>query len=113
MSDVYTHIAKATRTNREDVKKILHAAALNVMRFSVELEGGNGGSYVRVSPEANGMLYLEVGESCVVTVKQKMSVRALAAILTHAHDIGFEKFIEDYLRKGGGQAAIPIDRDLP
>lgn len=50
----------------------------------VEVEGNKGGSYVRLmKASAEGMVHLEVGESCVVTVQQEISVAALAIVLTY------------------------------
>ncbi len=63
---------------------------------SLEVEGNNGGSYVRIEREDNsGDVFLEVGESCVRTVSQKISVVALAGFVTRAKDIGFRKMLED------------------
>jgi hypothetical protein len=70
----------------------------------LEVEGARGGSYVRLEQtETEGVCRIEVGHSCVRTVSQNIPVTWLAAILTHAKDIGFtaamgdaEKFPADY-----------------
>ena len=55
-----------------------------------EVEGARGGSYVRLAPgEKEGMCRIEVGHSCVVTVDREIPVTWLAAVLTHAKDIGW------------------------
>lgn len=116
-NDIYTMIANATRMNREDVKKVILAYnhSMGAGR-QLEVQGGNGGSYVRIEEAANeGMIHLQVGETCVITVNQFISVRALAVILTRAKDVGFEKLIDEYCLSpgGGGVANVPIDQDMP
>lgn len=67
----------------------------------ISVEGNNGGSYVRIEElEADGMVRLEVGETCVVTIDQEISVCALAAVLTWAKDLGFEEVLREYERGG-------------
>lgn len=70
----------------------------------VSVQGNNGGSYVELSDERdlpNGMAYLEVGETCVRTVAQPISVVALAMILTWAKDYGFQKIVDNYCQNEG------------
>ena len=70
----------------------------------VEVEGANGGSYVLIEGnDTEKSCFIKVGHSCVTTVSCTIPVTWLAAILTHAHDIGFEdamgpkeKFPADY-----------------
>lgn len=78
---------------------------------TLEVEGNNGGSYVRVTEVREGMVRLEVGETCVVTVDQEISVAALAAILTHARDRGFQAVLDEYCGRGGGTPALRVDED--
>lgn len=116
-NDIYTQIATATRMNREDVKKVVLAynASVGAGR-QLEVQGGNGGSFVAIEEESDeGMVRLRVGETCVVTIDRRISVRALAVILTRAKDIGFEKLINDYCHSpgGGGVANVPLDQDKP
>lgn len=76
---------------------------------SIEVTGNNGGSYVRLTEVGRGMAEIEVGETCVVTVNQKISVSALAAILTSAKDKGFQSILDDYSNRGG--TAFKVDED--
>ena len=62
---------------------------------AIEVEGNNGGSYVRIEEVREGVVELSVGETCVTTVKQEISVVALAGILTRARDIGFRKMLQE------------------
>lgn len=60
-------------------------------------EGNNGGSYVTMRDDGReGFVFLEVGETCVRTVKMEISVVALAAILTWAKNHGLEKILDEY-----------------
>ena len=80
---------------------------------SLEVEGNRGGSFVTLIEESReGMVRLEVGESCVVTVQESISVAALAIILTAAKDRGLQKVVDDYLAIGGGSPVVKIDRDV-
>ena len=57
----------------------------------VTVQGANGGSYVMISGnDTEDKCRVEVGHSCVVTCDVEIPVTWLAAILTHAKDIGFE-----------------------
>lgn len=85
---------------------------LPTLPYSSEVQGNRGGSYIRITPIAEGMVHLEVGETCVVTVQQDISVAALAAILTFASDRGFQKIVDEYLSGGGGSPAISVEHDL-
>lgn len=72
--------------------------------ISVFAEGARGGSYVEfTTSETPEMIDVEIGHSCVVTVRETVPVTWLAAVLTHANDIGFanamgdkQKFPADY-----------------
>lgn len=81
---------------------------------TLEVEGNKGGSYVRLDragmPE--GMVRLEVGETCVRTINQDISVAALAVILTVAKDIGFQKIVDEYCRSGNGTPIVSVEHDL-
>jgi hypothetical protein len=78
----------------------------------LNIEGNNGGSYVTITElKTKGMVHLEVGETCVHTVDQNISVSALAAILTWAKDEGFQKIVDSYLSRGGGSPAILVTED--
>jgi hypothetical protein len=58
---------------------------------AVEVEGASGGSYVRIEGnDTEGGCHLTVGHSCVTTVDMDIPVTWLAAVLTHAKDIGWE-----------------------
>lgn len=64
---------------------------------SLEVDGNKGGSYVRLgSTEREGFCALEVGETCVVTVRQELPVAWLAAVLTYACDEGWETILQRY-----------------
>lgn len=84
-------------------------------------DGNRGGSYVRLAKVykhdfktvKEGIVHLEVGETCVVTVDREISVVGLAAILTYAKEVGFQKMVDDYLAIGGGSPIISVDHDLP
>lgn len=59
-------------------------------------EGANGGSYVQFSTvDREGYIGVEVGHSCVRTVRRELPVTWLAAILTHASDVGFDAAMGD------------------
>ncbi len=83
--------------------------------------GNRGGSYVRLAKVyrhdfktvKEGIVHLEVGETCVVTVDREISVAGLAAVLTYAKEIGFQKMVDDYCAIGGGIPVISVDHDLP
>jgi len=76
---------------------------------SIHVEGNNGGSYIQIEEtETEGMVRLEVGETCVVTIDREISVCALAAILTWCKDYGFEEILRDYERDG---TFFSLDKD--
>lgn len=81
-------------------------------RVRCNFEGNRGGSFVAITGTTEGMVLLEVGESCVNTVCQEISVAALAAILTAAKDKGFQQVVDDYLALGGGQPVIHVHKDV-
>ena len=59
-------------------------------------EGARGGSFVDfTTSEAPEMIDVKVGHSCIVTVRETMPVTWLAAVLTHAKDIGFANAMGD------------------
>lgn len=60
------------------------------------VEGNRGGSFVEfTASEAPEMIDVEVGHSCVITVRETIPVTWLAAILTHAKDVGFANAMGD------------------
>jgi hypothetical protein len=62
----------------------------------VEVEGAKGGSYVRIEGnDTENSCDISVGHSCVTTVSCTIPVTWLAAILTHAKDIGFVNAMGD------------------
>lgn len=83
------------------------------------IEGNNGGSYIELEHTLDdkgkpieGMLHLEVGETCIVTVDQSISVAAFACILTQCKSVGFQKMLDDYLRTPNGTyGGIKLDID--
>lgn len=79
---------------------------------SLHVEGNRGGSYITLTETSIGMVRLEVGETCVITVNQEISVAGLAAVLTYCKDRGFQQIIDEYLARGGGQPAISVEHDL-
>lgn len=67
------------------------------------VEGNNGGSFIELSDARDtdykpreGMVHLKVGETCIHTIDQDISVCALAAILTWCKDQGFQNILEKY-----------------
>lgn len=59
-------------------------------------EGNNGGSFVTIDETGrDGVVRLRVGNHCVITIDQEISVVALAQILTGAKDIGFAKMMKE------------------
>lgn len=88
-----------------------------------EADGNRGGSFVRLSrvwgddfrTAKEGMVRLEVGETCIVTVQQNVSVVGLAAVLTYCKDQGFQQLIDAYMKTphAGGCPPISIEHDLP
>lgn len=69
------------------------------------IEGNKGGDYVQITEtDREGVVHLEVGQCCVVTIDEEVSVMTLASILTIAKDKGFEAVLreagyqESYLR---------------
>lgn len=118
------HIHKAFATGRlalgskdpEVLRKALENLMYQVTRWvrddEFTTDGNNGGSYVTIRQTGTeGMVQLEVGETCVVTVDQRISVAALAAILTQAKDDGFQNVVDRYLQRGGGQPVISVSAD--
>ena len=79
---------------------------------SIEVSGNRGGSFVHIEDAGGGMIHLAVGETCVSTVDQKISVAALAAVLTWCRDEGFQKIVDQYVGRGGGVPEISVDHDL-
>lgn len=64
---------------------------------SCSADGNNGGSYVTLRDDGReGFVWLDVGETCVTTIRREISVVALAAILTWAKDYGFERILDEY-----------------
>lgn len=82
-------------------------------RFMVE--GNRGGSYILLSTEnmPEGMVHLEVGETCIHTVDMDISVAALAIVLTVAKDTGFQKIVDEYCRLPQGVPEIRVEHDPP
>ncbi len=79
---------------------------------SIEVEGNNGGSYVRLGrAEQDGFCTLEVGETCVRTICCTISVVALAALLTQCKDDGFQSVLDRYFAQGGVSPRITPDAD--
>jgi hypothetical protein len=108
-NDIYTRVSIASRVPREDVKRVLHAAGYAGMEEGVTFEGNNGGSYIKLQERREGVLYLEVGETCVVTVKMEIGTPALCCILTHAKDLGFQKLLDDYMRTPNGSPVFKLE----
>jgi hypothetical protein len=78
-----------------------------------EVEGNNGGSYVLLTrSETPGMVHLQVGETCIRTIDQQISVVALAAILTAAKDRGFQTVVDEYIGYSGGTPVMSVEHDL-
>ena len=66
------------------------------------VEGNNGGSFVSIDEtDREGIIRLQVGETCVMAVDQEISVVGLAAILAWANKEGFEKIAQEYWRGAG------------
>lgn len=83
---------------------------------TLTVEGNNGGSFVTLDKGGMppGMVRLKVGETCVYTVDQEISVVALAAILTWCKDRGFQKIVDEYYAQNGGPVAdgVHVERDI-
>ncbi len=63
------------------------------------VEGNNGGSFVALrETDRAGIVRLEVGETCVVTIDEEVSVVGLSAVLTIVKKIGWDKFIKDNMQ---------------
>ena len=81
-----------------------------------EAEGNKGGSIVRIQrvhrkvgktwEKAEGIVHLTIGDTCLFTIDQDISVAALAAILTWTKDQGFEAI----LKKHCGRDGVPLFR---
>lgn len=69
----------------------------------IEVQGNNGGSFVAIArTERDGVVHLNVGHDCVIRIDQEITAAALAAILAHAKDIGFQKMLEgEYAYQNG------------
>lgn len=86
-----------------------------------EAQGNKGGSYVRIQQSLDrkfkpveGMVHLTVGESCVVTVQQDISVAGLAMVLSACRDEGFQNVVDRYLNSPGGAGSyegVRVDAD--
>jgi hypothetical protein len=97
-------------------------ATIKYLKQGQEFNGESirGGSLIRVRHALDdkfnpipGMAHLEVGETCIYTVNQDISIQGLACLLTYCRDIGFEKVLSDYLVSPGamGSADSRIDKD--
>lgn len=63
----------------------------------IEVDGNRSGSYIKLArSEREGFCAIEVGETCVVTIREEIPVAWLAAILTKARDDGFENVLRAY-----------------
>lgn len=85
------------------------------MPDSINVEGNNGGSYIFIEATSEGMVRLEVGETCIKTVDMEISVTGLACILTRCKDIGFQKMLNDYFDSPGSRGShedIALEHDL-
>jgi hypothetical protein len=58
------------------------------------------------------MVHLQVGETCIRTIDQQISVVALAAILTAAKDRGFQTVVDEYIGYSGGTPVMSVEHDL-
>lgn len=75
-------------------------------RFSAE--GNNGGSFITLDDTGkDGVVRLRVGNHCVITVDQEISVVALAQVLTSAKDRGFAAIMKEAVPEWGYGDAIP------
>lgn len=108
--------------NKTHVTKGSRVRTTVVPSRDVSFEGNRGGSYIRVHDAYDkkgrpieGMMHLEVGETCVRTIDQDISVAGLAMILTAAKDHGLQATVDDYLGTSGamGSPVVSIDHDLP
>ena len=69
-------------------------------RFSAD--GNNGGSFVTLDETGrDGVVRLRVGNHCVITVDQEISVVALAQVLTFAKDRGFKEILTEAFPEWG------------
>ena len=80
----------------------------------IEVQGNHGGSFILLTETTEGMVHLEIGETCVRTVDCDISVCALAIILTVAKDRGFQSIVDEYLASTGGRGSpeVRVDRDI-
>jgi hypothetical protein len=95
---------KKRRRRRPAVKKSRRNPYKRPLQ-SIEVQGNRGGSYVRVDEQRDGMIFLEVGETCIRTISQEISVCALAVILTAAHDEGFQNILDRYFASAEGRGS--------
>lgn len=63
-------------------------------------EGNNGGDYLVIEKLKDGMAYVEIGHSCVMTVSKVMPVEVLTSILSRVFFNGDPK-VEDMIEWGG------------
>jgi adenosine/AMP kinase len=48
----------------------------------IEIEGNNGGDYLKISHAGDNLVNIEVGHSCVVTVRACMPVEILTSLIS-------------------------------
>ncbi|MBN7763716.1 hypothetical protein JYP52_21490 [Nitratireductor aquibiodomus] len=118
--DELRDLVRKLRKEKRRLKDRLKQAKASPEFF--EADGNRGGSLIRIEKVferdfktvKEGMVRLTVGESCVFTCRDlEISVVGLAAVLTQAYDIGFQKVVDAYLAKGGGSPSISVKHDLP
>lgn len=118
--DELRDLVRKLRKEKRRLKERLKQAQTDPEVF--EASGNRGGSFIRIEKAfeedyktpKKGVVRLSVGETCVYIIREMdISVAGLAAVLVQAHDIGFQKMVDDYLAKGGGSPAISVDHDLP
>lgn len=78
--------------------------------ISLLVEGNKGGSYIQIDEIQEGIIRLQVGESCVHTIDTEISVVALAAILTAVHDGSGGRGFVEFLRENWHSPEWVVDQ---
>lgn len=78
---------------------------------TIEVQGNNGKSFVQMTAMNGNMVHLYVVESSVVRIDQKISVSALAAILTAACDAGLQRVVNGYLASYDRKLTVSVESD--
>ncbi len=85
--DTYTLTSRKSTLMRHNDMFYLKRKDLNKIEEGKQLfsmEGNNGGDYITLKQRSKDTVYIEVGQSCVVTIQHTVPVEWLTIVLTNA-----------------------------